>query len=223
MSIKRYAQVGTGGRARMFYEAVATTYKDSSLLVAFCDQSQTRMDYSNTILKEECGAQAVPTYLSQDFEKMIETEKPDTIIVSTVDRTHDDYIVRAMEAGCDVITEKPITIDTDKAQRIIDAQKKTGRSVRVTFNYRYAPHHTKVRELIAEGAIGDVFSVHFEWLLNTTHGADYYRRWHRNKINSGGLLVHKSTHHFDLVNFWLNTQPDSVFAKGKLNFYGREA
>jgi predicted dehydrogenase len=72
-----------------------------------------------------------------------------------------------------------------------------------------------------DGAIGDVFSVHFEWLLNTSHGADYYRRWHRNKLNSGGLLVHKATHHFDLVNFWLGAKPETVFAFGELNFYGR--
>lgn len=94
--------------------------------------------------------------------------------------------------------------------------------MRVTFNYRYAPHHTKARELIANGTIGKVTSVHFEWLLNTQHGADYFRRWHRNKQNSGGLLVHKSTHHFDLVNFWIGSQPESVFAFGDLLFYGRE-
>ena len=56
--------------------------------------------------------------------------------------------------------------------------------------------------------------------MDTHHGADYYRRWHRNKLNSGGLLVHKSTHHFDLVNFWLGTIPETVFAMGDLNFYG---
>ena len=61
----------------------------------------------------------------------------------------------------------------------------------MAFNYRYAPHHTKIRELVRDGVIGEVYSVHFEWLLNTVHGADYYRRWHRNKANSGGLLVHK--------------------------------
>ena len=47
-------------------------------------------------------------------------------------------------------------------------------------------------------------SVHFEWVLDTVHGADYFRRWHRDKANSGGLLVHKATHHFDLVNWWLD-------------------
>ncbi|HTG71539.1 MAG TPA: Gfo/Idh/MocA family oxidoreductase, partial [Candidatus Udaeobacter sp.] len=107
-------------------------------------------------------------------------------------------------------------------QEILDAVERTGRRVRVTFNYRYAPHHTKARELIASGTIGKVTSVHFEWLLNTQHGADYFRRWHRNKQNSGGLLVHKSTHHFDLVNFWIGSQPESVFAYGDLLFYGRE-
>jgi len=59
-------------------------------------------------------------------------------------------------------------------------------------------------------------------MLNTSHGADYFRRWHRDKRNSGGLLVHKSTHHFDLVNFWLQSRPETVMAMGDLKFYGRE-
>lgn len=125
-----------------------------------------------------------------------------------------------MRKGYDVICEKPLTIDEEKAQEIITVQKQTGRNLRVTFNYRYAPYHTKIKELLEKDIIGDVFSIHFEWLLNTQHGADYFRRWHRNKHNSGGLLVHKSTHHFDLVNFWLSSQPKKVFAFGGLNFYG---
>ena len=220
MAKKRFAQVGTGGRARFFYHAVASTYNETSEIVAFCDVNQTRMDYANSYL-ESVGVPKVPTYKHYEFDKMIEDTKPDCIIVTSVDRTHDEYIIRAMELGCDVITEKPMTIDEKRAQAIIDTQKRTGRDVRVSFNYRYAPHNTKVRELIMDDVIGDVFSVHFEWFLNTSHGADYYRRWHRNKENSGGLLVHKSTHHFDLVNFWLGTQPDTVFAMGSLNFYGR--
>ncbi len=220
MKKKRYAQVGTGARAGFFYRAVAGDYADTSEIVAFCDVNQTRMDYSNDYL-ESLGAKRVPTYKHYEFDKMIEEIKPDCVIVTSVDRTHDQYIIRAMELGCDVITEKPMTIDEKRAQAIIDAQKRTGREVRVSFNYRYAPANTKVRELIMNDTIGEVYSVHFEWFLNTKHGADYFRRWHRNKANSGGLLVHKSTHHFDLVNFWLGTQPDTVFAMGDLNFYGR--
>ncbi|ALB64233.1 Myo-inositol 2-dehydrogenase 1 [Cronobacter condimenti 1330] len=219
--MKKYALVGTGGRAGMYIEAIGKTFRDSAQMVAFCDTNQTRMRYANTLL-EKSGATAVPCFAATQFEEMIRETQPDTIIVTTMDRTHDDYIVRALHAGCDVITEKPMTIDESRALRILDAIEETGRQVRVTFNYRYAPHHSKVRELLMNGTIGEVFSVHFEWLLNTEHGADYFRRWHREKRNSGGLLVHKSTHHFDLMNFWLGSYPERVYAEGALRFYGRE-
>ncbi|WP_274649700.1 Gfo/Idh/MocA family protein [Paenibacillus humicola] len=222
MQKKKYVQVGTGGRAQFFYSAIATMFNETSELTAFCDINQTRMDYANRLLTDKYGYHAVRTYKIDQFDEMIEKEKPDAVIVTSVDRTHHTYIIRAMELGCDVITEKPMTVDERKCQDILDAVKRTGRNVRVTFNYRYAPHHTKAREIIASGAIGDVHSVHFEWLLNTRHGADYFRRWHRDKRNSGGLLVHKSTHHFDLVNFWIGSEPETVFAFGDLMFYGRE-
>ena len=219
---KRYAQVGVGGRARFFYEAIANEFSDTSELVAFCDINETRMNYANKVLQEKYNYSPVSTYSCDKFDDMIREQKPDVVIVTSIDRTHHTYIIRAMELGCDVITEKPMTTDEVKAQAIIDAINRTGKELRVTFNYRYAPHNTKIRELIMNDTIGDVYSVHFEWLLDTRHGADYFRRWHRDKRNSGGLLVHKSTHHFDLVNFWLDTEPDTVFAMGDLMFYGRE-
>ncbi|MGI6565825.1 MAG: Gfo/Idh/MocA family protein [Limnochordia bacterium] len=221
-SKKRYAIVGLGSRARFFYQALASTYAENSEIAAFCDINQGRMNYANSVLVNELGADPVPTYPAWGFERMIEEAKPDVVLVTSIDRTHHIYIIKAMEMGCDVITEKPLTVDAEKCQAILDTVKKTGRGLRVTFNYRYAPHNTKIRELIRDGVIGDVTSVHFEWLLDTQHGADYFRRWHRDKRNSGGLLVHKSTHHFDLVNFWLAAQPRTVFAMGDLLFYGRE-
>ncbi|NOU67170.1 gfo/Idh/MocA family oxidoreductase [Paenibacillus sp. LMG 31461] len=217
----RYAIVGTGGRAEFFYGSMVKDFRDTSELVAICDINQTRMNFTNDLLANKYEYHAVPTYKADQFEEMIRNEKPDAIIVTTVDRTHHTYIIKAMELGCDVISEKPMTVDEEKCQEILDAIKRTGRQLRVTFNYRYAPHNTKIRELIMDGTIGDVHSVHFEWLLNTEHGADYFRRWHRDKRNGGGLLVHKSTHHFDLVNFWLGTQPETVFAMGDLMFYGK--
>ncbi|MBO0993352.1 Gfo/Idh/MocA family protein [Bacillus sp. SD088] len=219
---KKYVLIGTGGRAEFFYGALARDYRDTCELLAFCDINQIRMDYANRLLEEKYDHPKIKTYRSSEFARMIENEKPDYVIVTTVDRTHHTYIIRALELGCDVITEKPMTVDVEKTKAILDAIDRTGKNVRVTFNYRYAPHNTKVRELIRDGVIGDVHSVHFEWALNTQHGADYFRRWHRNKRNSGGLLVHKSTHHFDLVNFWLNSSPETVYASGGLRYYGRE-
>ena len=219
---KRYAIVGTGGRSRMYYTALATRYTDTSELVGLCDVNQTRMDYVNHLLQEQHSTRPVPTYRFDQFDQMIAEQKPDVVIVTSIDRTHHIYITRAMQLGCDVITEKPMTMDEVKCQQILDTIKETGRQLRVTFNYRYAPHSTRIRELLMEETIGRIHSVHFEWLLDTRHGADYFRRWHRDKRNSGGLLVHKASHHFDLVNFWLASRPKIVFAMGDLRFYGRE-
>ena len=128
-------------------------------------------------------------------------------IVTCPDAFHDEYIVRALDAGCDCITEKPLTTTPEKAQRILDACKRNNRHVRVLFNYRYSPPRTQVKDLLMSGEIGDVLSVDFHWLLNTLHGADYFRRWHSQKEISGGLMIHKATHHFDLVNWWLGSEP----------------
>ena len=218
---RRYAQVGVGGRARFFYEAIPRDFAERAEVVAFCDVNQTRLDLANKLHRAAGGA-TVPTYPAEQFDRMVAETGPDAVIVTSIDRTHHRYIVRAMELGCDAITEKPMTVDAEKCQQILDAIHRTGRELRVTFNYRYAPHSTKVRELLMADAIGQVFSVHFEWLLDLRHGADYFRRWHRDKRNSGGLLVHKATHHFDLINFWLAARPRMVMALGDLRFYGRE-
>ena len=205
----------------MFTDAILGTYRDNAALVGLCDLNQTRMAYHNRRFREQFGTGPVPTYDAADFPRMIAEQKPDVVIVTSVDRTHHHYIIQAMELGCDVITEKPMTTDAEKCEAICQAIRRTGRTLRVTFNYRYSPARTKIKALLASKVIGDVKSVHFEWLLDTRHGADYFRRWHRDKENSGGLAVHKSTHHFDLVNWWLDSVPEMVYGLGSLAFYGR--
>lgn len=218
----RYALVGTGARAEMYLRALAVDHADRAELAALVDVNPVRMAAHNELLAE-VGAGQVPTYRPEHFSLALKRERVDTVIVASVDRTHDDYIVDALEHGCSAITEKPMTVDVPGCRRVLEAARRTDRDVTVTFNYRYNPIHEKIRELLADGVIGEVGSVHFEWLLDVRHGADYFRRWHRDKSASGGLLVHKSGHHFDLVNWWLGATPTDVFAQGRLFFYGDEA
>ncbi len=152
---------------------------------------------------------------------MITRAKPDLLMVTTVDGYHSEYIVRALDRGVDVMTEKPMTIDEKQCQAVLDAEKRTGRKIVVTFNYRYAPKHQKIKELLMAGEIGKITSVDFSWYLDTTHGADYFRRWHRLRSKSGSLWVHKATHHFDLINWWLDADPVQVSALGSLSNYGK--
>ncbi|GIF36783.1 dehydrogenase [Actinoplanes xinjiangensis] len=211
--------MGAGARAGMFLRAITGDHADVAELVAMADTNPARPAVHNERLAR-LGVEPVPVYDAADFTGMLKRERVDVVLVATVDRYHDHYVVAALEAGCDAITEKPMTVDAAGCRRILDAQQRTGRDVRVTFNYRYNPLHEAVKRILASGEIGEIGSVHFEWLLDVRHGADYFRRWHRDKQNSGGLLVHKAGHHFDLVNWWLDDAPDQVFAAGRLFFYG---
>lgn len=222
---RRYAIVGVGGRSDFYRSAIETKYAENAVIVGFCDNNLGRLKLAQRQSRERTGAEPPIYDISADrtaFDRMIAETKPDEVIVTSKDCTHHEYIIRAMELGCDVVTEKPMTIDAEKCQAIIDTQRRTGRRCRVTFNYRYSPPRTQVKDLLMKGVIGDVLSVDFHWMLNTHHGADYFRRWHSNKVNSGGLMVHKATHHFDLVNWWLSDIPVSVVGTGKLEFYTPE-
>ncbi|WP_207427992.1 Gfo/Idh/MocA family protein [Pedobacter sp. SYSU D00535] len=212
---KRVAMVGTGHRGTgMWGTDVIKEFNHMVEFVGLCDKNQGRVATAKKMMGVTC-----PTYT--DLDKMLKEQKPEILIVTTMDSTHHEQIVKGLEAGADIITEKPMTTDEDKCQLILDAEKRTGKKVHVTFNYRYSPHRQKMYELINSGAIGKVTSVDFHWYLDTSHGADYFRRWHRKREFGGSLLVHKSTHHFDLLNWWLDSEPSEVFAYGSLEHYGK--
>ena len=227
MAQERYGLIGTGSRAGMYVRALSGTLlgaervPELAELVAWSDVNPGRLDVHEREVVAT-GHPAPARYAPDDLERMIRDERIDRVIVTTPDFTHADFVVRALRAGADVVVEKPLTIDAESVRRIGAAIAETGREVITTFNYRYSPRNSTLRRVIADGEIGAVTSVHFEWALDTVHGADYFRRWHRQKANSGGLFIHKASHHFDLVNWWIAATPVRVFASGGLRFYGAE-
>ncbi|EOZ92430.1 Myo-inositol 2-dehydrogenase 1 [Indibacter alkaliphilus LW1] len=211
----KLALVGLGIRGvNMFGRDVQSTYSSQIEFVGLCDNNKGRLDFGKQYIGVDC-----PLY--EDFDKMLLETKPDVVIVTTVDNTHHTFIVKALDFGCHVITEKPMTTDEVKCQEILNAERKSDKKVIVTFNYRYSPHRQRMYEILRSGELGDITSVDFHWYLDTSHGADYFRRWHGYKEKGGTLLVHKSTHHFDLLNWWLDSDPEEVFAYGALEFYGK--
>lgn len=214
----RYAVIGAGARSETFIRGILGARGDAELR-AIGDVNSGRVAHFRALARDARGIDPVG-FGPDDLERIVRDERIDRVVVTTPDATHAGLVVRALHAGADVIVEKPLTTDAVGARAIADAAAVTGRSVTATFNYRYSPRNSALKELIRSGRIGEVTSVHFEWVLDTVHGADYFRRWHRAKENSGGLLVHKSSHHFDLVNWWLEDAPARVFASGGLRFYG---
>jgi predicted dehydrogenase len=213
---RRYAIVGTGVRGiGMWGTPLVNKYGDVLEFVGLCDTNPLRVEVGKKHIGVPC-----PTFTSLD--EMLDKTKPEMLMVTTVDATHVDCIVKALDRGVHVLTEKPMAIDEKQIQTLLDAEKRTGKPIVVTFNYRYAPKHQKIKELILAGEIGTVTSVDFSWYLDVRHGADYFRRWHRLRDRSGSLWVHKATHHFDLVNWWLDADPVEVSAFGSLQNYGKK-
>lgn len=211
--MKRYVLAGAGHRGlTMFARPLAAELKEHATLAGIFDINRIRAQAAS----EECGGAAV----YDDFDVMLKETEPDAVIVTTVDCYHNEYIIKTLEAGYDAITEKPMTTDAEKCKRILETEKRTGKKVIVTFNCRFNPYIVRVKELITEGTVGEILNIDFEWILDTRHGADYFRRWHRYMEKSGGLLVHKATHHFDMINWWLDEEPEQVRAFGSRRFYG---
>lgn len=219
---RTYVVVGTGGRVPMYLDPIVDRFRSEARIAGLCDSSKIRMEYHLKRVQAAYGCGHMPLYSDQEFDRMLREQRPDVVIVCTPDATHHDYIVRSLLAGCDVVCEKPITTDAEKCLQIRDAVEQSGRNVRVAFNYRWAPGKTQIKELIQRGEIGEVKHVSLDYLLDTRHGADYFRRWHSTMANSGGLLVHKASHHFDLVNWWTDAIPENVFASGRLAYYGEK-
>ena len=212
---RRYALIGTGNRGTtMWGEDLLEGWRPAVDLVAICDTNPLRAERARSMIKSNA-----PIFTS--IEETLSAAKPELVIVCTQDSNHDDIIVAALESGADVITEKPMTTTMEKIRRIRDAEKRTGKRVDVSFNYRYAPTAARLKELLRSGAVGTLTSVDFHWYLDNKHGADYFRRWHAYVKNSGSLFVHKATHHFDLLNWYVEADPEAVSAFGELRQYGK--
>ncbi len=217
MNKRRYAIIGVSGRGKGYIRTLMENYSETSEIVALLDSNHARIDDFN-----EDNSLSIPGYNETEFDKLVAETKPDVALVSTTDNTHHLYIIAALQHDLDVISEKPMTTKAEYVRAILAAEEASKGTVTVTFNYRYAPVHTKLRELIMDDAIGRPTSVDFNYYLDTFHGASYFKRWNRYEETAGSLLITKACHHFDLVNWWIGQDPVEVFAFGALNHYGAD-
>ena len=164
---------------------------------------------------------ALPIYSNTEFDRAVSEQHPDLAVITTSDCTHADYIVKCLDLKISCVVEKPLCINAAQCQAIWDAQKRNPEVYAVTMhNSRY--HHA-VREtlkLVRSGNIGNIRSILYNEKLDHFHGSSYFRRWNRHKDFSGGLQIHKSSHHFDKVNFLLGRKPLWVAANGCQTAYG---
>lgn len=219
---KRIIAVGVGSRVMAFFEGL-TQQKDSrAKLVAMCDVNPVRLDHYNKHLVEKRNHPKVVTCHPDQLAQAVRDTRATTLLICTPDYLHTPFILQAIELGLDVIVEKPMAIDAKGCEQILKAAANDPKRVRVTFNCRYMPWAILLKRKLQEGAIGELLSMEISYQIGLRHSAEYFSRWHAEKAKSGGLMVHKATHHLDLANWWADAVPQTVMAIGRRGFFGKE-
>ena len=154
---RRHAIAGTGHRAWMYIEAIIGEHAEVAELVAWCEPNPGRIDYYDEQVAAAAGRQhsarpgssPLPRYTPDQLEQMITEQRVDVVVVTSPDFTHADLVSRVLAAGADVVVEKPLTINAEGCRAITSAVAQTGRDIVMTFNYRYAPRNSALKEVIS--------------------------------------------------------------------------
>ncbi|HIT75390.1 MAG TPA: Gfo/Idh/MocA family oxidoreductase, partial [Candidatus Avipropionibacterium avicola] len=200
-------------------------HTDVAMLVAAVEPDVARFDAFNAWLAEH----ELPTLRRYDTVadlvagEQVAGEQVDALIVASPDHTHLGHIRDGLAHDLEVLTEKPMVTTTAEAAEVLRLERASRGRVLVTHNFRYPPRHVQVKELIRSGRIGRVVQVLLEYHVDTSHGSSYFVRWNRTKAASGGLTLHKSTHHLDLIGWLIDDEPVRVAASGGRFFYGPDS
>lgn len=205
----RIGLIGAGGRGiNCFGKLLAA--RDDAQLVAVAEPNELRSGAASLRLGHE-----FQSYSSA--EAMLQSEQLDGVIVTTPDYLHADCVVAALQAGVPhVLVDKPLATTVEGCLRVTRTIQETAGHVAIGFNMRHLPFIAKVKELIDDGAVGELMLIENREFYDG--GRTYMARWNRRYEFSGGLWVHKGTHDFDVFNWWNSKgNPIRVSASAGIN------
>ncbi|NLE30479.1 MAG: Gfo/Idh/MocA family oxidoreductase [Phycisphaerae bacterium] len=172
---------------------------------------------NRTHTKKELGMGELPEY--SDYKELLKWGQFEVVIIGSPDFVHETQAIDCMNAGKHLLLEKPIAISYDGGKRVVETALKTGRTVAVGFVLRYAPLYAKAKQLIEQGTIGKLTTM---WVLHSVaSGSDwYFHDWHASFANTGGLLLQKGSHDFDILNWFAGAQARQISAIGSRDVFG---
>jgi predicted dehydrogenase len=147
-----------------------------------------------------------------DYRRLLEIDEIDAVIISTPNNTHRQMAVDAFGAGKHVFCEKPLATTLEECDEIIKAADRAQKFLQVGLVYRYSSLYRKMHQLIADGEVG---TVHLMWCKELL--GSFYGQWRFRKALSGGAIVEKNCHHFDIFNWMIGSRPRKVCAFGGQN------
>lgn len=208
----RIAMVGMGNRGSV-YGRHARTLGGEVVAVAE-PRSRLRDRLSDLWGVPEAGRFA-------DWQQLVEAEPAvDLVFIATQDQLHRDPAVAFLEAGYDVVLEKPMAPTEEDSRAILDAASRSGPHLVVAHVLRYQPYSRMVMRLISEGAIGSVTHLdHFERIGDQHFAHSYVRGNWRREEEASSALMSKSCHDLDWICAVVGSQATSVASFGSLSHF----
>ena len=180
-------------------------------VVAACSLTPERLGF----YREKCGEGVL---LTADYRELLAREDVNAVFVCSPDYLHEEHAIACMEAGKDVFLEKPMAISISGCDRILESARRTGRKLYVGHNMRFFPVMQKMKQLIVDGAIGEVQAIWCRHFIS--YGGDaYFRDWHSERRYSNGLLLQKGAHDIDIIHWLAGSATQAVTGMGKLSVY----
>jgi len=205
--------IGTGGRG-IFCFGVLLSKAQNVKIAALCDVNKVRMEEAT---KRLTGKQN----LYENTSDMFNNENLDAVIVTTPDYLHEEHAVAALENGVNVLIDKPLATSVKGSKEILRAAEKAGKTVMLGFNLRHDPTLKRLKQIITDGALGNVFLIENREFYDG--GKTYMSRWNRKREWSGGLWIHKGSHDFDVFQWLLDfPKPVKVSSTAGINVLNRE-
>ncbi|MCF7919460.1 MAG: Gfo/Idh/MocA family oxidoreductase [Candidatus Cloacimonetes bacterium] len=201
MEIKKFGLVGCGRISGKHFESLAGI--EGAEIVSCCD-----------IIKER-AAEAAEKYqvgkIYTDYEKMLDSEELDGILICTPSGMHPEMGIKAAERGIHVITEKPMGINLVKVDELVHACDTSGVHLFVVKQNRLNPAIAVLKKAIDKGRFGRIFSLNAT--VRWTRPQSYYdlARWRGTWEFDGGAFMNQASHYIDLIQ-WLGGPVDSVVA-----------
>jgi predicted dehydrogenase len=194
----KLAMIGCGGMARHHVRRILEQ-QDTTCIVAGCEPSlQTYEEFC--AIFDEVGVQPPPN--QPDLDKLLNDVDLDAVFIITPHVLHHDQAKACMEAGVDVLLEKPMVLNASQAESLIETRDRTGRLLVVSFNGSLSPQVRRAVEMLRGGELGSILNVHAvawqNWKLATTG------TWRQEPAISGGGFL------FDTGAHMLNTVADLV-------------
>lgn len=158
------------------------------------------------------------------WEDILKKEKfADAVIIATPDYLHAEPCLKALDAGYNVLLEKPIALTEHECRLILDKAKSTGKIVGVCHVLRYSPYFRQLKEIISSKTIGDIVSVQHMEPIGYAHMAHSYVRgnWH-NSTKTSPIILAKSCHDTDILRWLINEPVEDLQCFGGLRLFTKE-